>query len=230
MKKVLVVITVISIFMTGCSNGITQEEYDIIAAERIKAIEERDSALSKYNTLLAQYDTLMKENNEFKKIIEPYRDLSDAELLAKTNEAELNAKNKQIELDKIKEQEDAERIKKEKEEKAAREKEEKIGYNTGITYDQLARTPDDYINKKVKFTGEAIQIIEGSYQNQIRLAIDSDYDKIILITYVKSIVTSRVLEDDIITIYGVSDGLISYQSTMGGMITIPSVLVDKIDQ
>lgn len=45
-----------------------------------------------------------------------------------------------------------------------------------------------------------------------------------------SIVPSRVLEHDYITIYGVSVGVISYDSTMGGKITIPGVAVDKIDQ
>lgn len=48
--------------------------------------------------------------------------------------------------------------------------------------------------------------------------------------YDKSIVKQRVLEDDMITIYGVSYGLFTYQSTMVGYITIPAVSVDKIDQ
>lgn len=56
------------------------------------------------------------------------------------------------------------------------------------------------------------------------------YDTILLGGYDSSIVSSRVLEDDEITIYGTSMGLISYQSTMGGTITIPAVRIDKIDQ
>lgn len=39
----------------------------------------------------------------------------------------------------------------------------------------------------------------------------------------------NTIEDDIITIYGTSVGTISYQSTLGGTITIPGVL-EKIDQ
>ena len=50
------------------------------------------------------------------------------------------------------------------------------------------------------------------------------------IEYEQKIVSSRVLENDIITIYGVSYGLFSYESTLGGTITIPCVIVDKIDQ
>lgn len=39
----------------------------------------------------------------------------------------------------------------------------------------------------------------------------------------------RVIEDDYITIYGISSGLITYESTLGASITIPGVLIDKID-
>lgn len=41
------------------------------------------------------------------------------------------------------------------------------------------------------------------------------YDTVLLGEYPSSIVSSRVLEDDHITIYGTSVGTISYKSTMG---------------
>lgn len=113
---------------------------------------------------------------------------------------------------------------------AAKEAEKAKGYETGITYDQLARTPDDYTGKKVKFTGKVVQVIEGDDSINIRLAVNDNYDTILLGEYSKSIVKSRVLEDDHITIYGSSVGTISYESTMGGTITIPGVYIEKIDQ
>ena len=64
----------------------------------------------------------------------------------------------------------------------------------------------------------------------IRLAVNSDYDTVLLGIYESAIVSSRVLEDDIITIYGTSGGVVSYTSTMGGQVSVPSVLIDKIDQ
>lgn len=118
---------------------------------------------------------------------------------------------------------------KEKEAKDA-EEQEKARYNTGITYDQLARTPDDYKGEKVKFKGEVVQIMEGDGEVTMRFAVNGDYDKMILAAYDSSIVSSRVLENDKITIYGISAGLYTYESTMGASITIPSVLIDKIDQ
>ncbi len=45
-----------------------------------------------------------------------------------------------------------------------------------------------------------------------------------------SIVDSRILEDDIITIYGVSVGTVTYTSTLNMQITIPAILIDRIDQ
>lgn len=105
-------------------------------------------------------------------------------------------------------------------------------YDTGITYDDLSRNPDQFEGKKVKFTGTVVQLVEdtSSDEIQIRFAINDDYDQMLLCGYDKSIVSSRVLEDDTITIYGQSVGLISYESTLGGTITIPAVYIDKIDQ
>jgi hypothetical protein len=108
--------------------------------------------------------------------------------------------------------------------------EEAAGYETGITYEQLARTPDEFKGKKVKFYGKVLQVIEGDATVQLRLAANDNYDTVLYLNYDKSIVSSRVLEDDHITIYGVSLGTITYQSTMGGDITIPAVNVEKIDQ
>lgn len=108
--------------------------------------------------------------------------------------------------------------------------EEAKGYETGITYDQLARTPDQFKGKKVKFTGKVIQVLEQDNLVQIRLAVDDNYDTVLLGLYESSIVSSRVLEEDYITIYGISSGTISYESTSGKTITIPGVAIEKIDQ
>ena len=75
-----------------------------------------------------------------------------------------------------------------------------------------------------------VQVINGTSEIQIRLAVNNDYDHILYCSYNPDIVSSRVLEDDKITVYGKSVGLISYKSTMGGTITIPAAVIDKIDQ
>jgi len=124
---------------------------------------------------------------------------------------------------------EAERLASEAAEEAERLAKEKAGYNTGITFDQLARTPDEYELEKVKFTGTVIQVMEGDDVIQIRFAVNDDYDQILFCEYDPSIVTQRVLEDDTITFYGISFGLYTYESTMGASITIPAVVIDKIE-
>jgi hypothetical protein len=97
-------------------------------------------------------------------------------------------------------------------------------YATGITYEQIARTPDDFEGEKMQFTGEAIQVMESSTETQIRLAVDGDYDRIIYVGIDSDDLDGkRILEDDVLTVYGTSMGTLTYESTFGGEITIPSM-------
>ncbi len=185
---------------------------------------------SDYSSLEADYTSLQTEYADYKETMKPYEDMTKAEAEAKT--AEANRKKKEEE-DALKAQQEAEaqaQAQAEAEAAAAKAAEEAKGYETGITYDQLARNPDDYMGKKVKFYGKVVQVIEDDTTIQIRLAVDDNYDTILLGEYSSSIVSSRVLEDDYITIYGMSVGTISYKSTLGGTITIPGVYIDRIDQ
>lgn len=147
--------------------------------------------------------------------------MSDAEPWFKMKDDEKKA----IEAENQRKAEEAKKA----EEQRKKEEEEKKGYDTGITYDQLARTSDDYKYKKVKFEGKVIQVIEDGDEVQIRLAVSGNYDEVVLCSYKKSITPSRVLEDDYITIRGISAGTITYESTMGGKITIPGIAVEKIN-
>ena len=102
-------------------------------------------------------------------------------------------------------------------------------YNTGITYDTLTRTPDEHIGNKVTLSGEIVQVIEGDDASQYRMAVDQDYDKMVLIEVPTDQLSSRILENDLITIYGVSQGTIDYESTIGGTNTVPAITVDKFE-
>lgn len=119
-------------------------------------------------------------------------------------------------------------IEAEKQAAAKAEAELIASYNTGITFEQIARTPDAYKFKKVTFTGKVIQVIEGSGNTQLRIAVNDDYNKVILVDYQSDIIKTRVLDDDFVTIKGVSGGLLTYKSVMGGEITIPMISVDII--
>lgn len=106
-------------------------------------------------------------------------------------------------------------------------------YKTGqckeIAYDKLARNPEQYEMEQIKLSGRVVQLIEGDSDfYELRVAVNDNYDTVIYVTYDHRILESRILEDDYITLYGTSMGTITYESTMGGHITIPSMLAGKI--
>lgn len=105
---------------------------------------------------------------------------------------------------------------------------EAIGYDTGITYEQLARTPDKYEGEKVKFSGKVIQVVESSMDTYLRLAVDGDYKNILYVEYFSEITDKRILEDDYVTIKGQSMGLYTYKSTAGKLVTIPHIYISEI--
>ncbi|MBE6000465.1 MAG: toxin regulator [Sarcina sp.] len=226
------------LIVSSCGgSSITQEDYDAVTAEKSELEGQLKTVQDKLNTTekelagsRSELESLKKEYDEYKESMKPFEEMTEAQAKAEKAKAEKEAAKIEEEKAAKEAAEKEEQERKEAEEKAAREAEEAKGYETGITYDQLARTPDDYISKKIKFYGKVIQVMEGDDSVQIRLAVDGDYDTVLLGSYKKSIVKSRVLEDDYITIYGTSIGLISYDSTMGGKITIPAALIEKIDQ
>ena len=99
----------------------------------------------------------------------------------------------------------------------------------GLDYDSIARKPDDYEGIKFKGSGKVLQVLESDTEVDMRVATSSDgWDDVVYLVYDPSIVDSRILEDDNVTFYGESKGLYSYESTMGGTITIPIFYVQKI--
>jgi hypothetical protein len=198
----------------------------VSSGESTAGQEELNSTKAKLVTIEAQLEAVQQEYDDYKKKMEPYEKLSAAEAEA----AILKAEQEKVAAEAAA----AEIARQEAEEKAAVESarlaEEAKGYETGITYDQIARTPDDYIGKKVKFKGEVVQVIEGNNATQMRLAVNNDYDKMVFIEMPKALTeNNRVLENDEITIYGHSVGLYSYQSTLGGNITVPGIIVDRFE-
>ena len=159
-------------------------------------------------------EKLEKENKELKDKVE------QAKPWFEMKEEERKAEEERLEQ---------ERLAKEKAEQEERERKEKQGYNTGITYNQLARTPEEYKEEKVKFSGKVLQVSEGFGYNVIRLGVNGSYDNVLYLIVFNGTTEERILEDDYITIYGVSEGIHTYTTVMGASVSIPSVSVDKID-
>lgn len=176
---------------------------------------------NKYKKLITEYDTnisnLKRENESLKRENE---NLERQKSAVKDNFSAYQAKMKPYE-------ELQEKEAKEKLEKIKQEEEKKKGYDTGITFENLARNPKNYMYKKVKFKAKVIQVIRGKVE-QYRVAIDNDYKKVILVEYINK-TGSNILENDKILLMGVSDGEITYESTLHAKITIPKVLADSIE-
>lgn len=108
---------------------------------------------------------------------------------------------------------------------------DKSEYYTIYGYDTLARYPDDYKGTKVKLIGEVVQTIEteGNDWVNIRLATDNYGKKVFYCVYHKDMINGRLLEEDEVIVYGVAEGLYTYESVMGQQITIPLIYVDAIE-
>lgn len=232
---------VFSLAACGSGGGVPQSEYDAVVAERDTLKTQADDLLKEKDELQAQYDIMSAELTALKTETADWLTLSETEKATAQAQAESDKIAAEAAAKKAAEEKAAadkkaaeEAEKKRADEEAARLAEEKKGYDTGITYDQIARTPDNYKEKKVKFTGRVVQVIENSDEITLRIATKksygSYYDDIILVYYSPSLITSRILEDDIITIYGVSKGLYTYESTLGGAITVPLIKIDKLEQ
>lgn len=237
MKKKALCIASLCLILSGCSSGISQEQYESVSAiasslesEKDALTIEKESLAAEKKAITNELESLNSEFSSYKESMSQYEGLALAEAEARKIETESKAAQESIAMEESKAAEQQAIQASIEAEEAAKAAEEAMGYETGITYDQLARTPDEFNGKKVKFSGKVIQVIDGTTTTQIRFAANNNYETIILCNYSNSIVSSRILENDKITIYGVSKGLYSYQSTLGATITIPSVSIDRIDQ
>ena len=135
--------------------------------------------------------------------------------------------------------EEEERLAKEKEEEerleqAAIEAEEEWqdkldNARTDVTYDNLMRTPDDYFGEIVKFSGTVIQTTTSEGVVQQRVALNDNYDQVVLIEYPEDLPEVRLLDDDYVTFTGTSFGTITYETVLGATLEIPSIIVERIN-
>jgi len=99
-----------------------------------------------------------------------------------------------------------------------------------VPYDDLFRNNEDHLGKKVRYVGEVVQVQENpctlceepSYT--LRIAVTEGrngfWDDPIWVDYTG---TERFLEDDIVTVWGVVEGLQKYTAVLGNQVTIPQI-------
>lgn len=240
--------TLVSMTLYSCSTAKNDTSKSTVSNGKISS--EQEDFKAKYSELESHYSKVEEDYNSLKvdyskleddynKLKADYSELEEkAGIFLRLTEEEQKTELAKAEAKRIEEEEKekelkAEKKRKEKEKKKKEEAERKAkeakGYETGITYNQLARSPKKYMGEKVKFSGRIVQVIESDAVNQARMSTNGRYDDIILFTYNPNILDVRLLEDDNVTIYGIFIDVESYTTVMGEKVTIPSVLVERID-
>ena len=217
-------VTVPSTDVSKTEDNLTQEEQEQVKQEEQFKLSDSDKELLK-----GSYADFSNEQiSRFEEIEYKYKEL-DEDLKEEIKVEVERLVSERVIVEEAKAEEEA-RIKAEKEEKERIEAEEKAKaekekYNTGITTRDIARDRNGLEGSLVKFSGKIIQVINGKLTTQYRMAVNDDYDQIIFIEIANDKLESNILEDDYITIEGVSVGNITYTTIFGAEQTIPGVEV-----
>lgn len=101
-----------------------------------------------------------------------------------------------------------------------------------LSFKQIARMPYDYLGKHAFFTGKVVQVIENGLNTILRIKLNDEYqrtDDILYVTYRRSdLRDSRILDDDRVTVYGVLDGLETYNTVLNAQASIPRLIAKYI--
>lgn len=97
-----------------------------------------------------------------------------------------------------------------------------------VSYDELMRNNEKYVGKTVYYKGEIVQVQPIGKDNYIlRIAVTNKefyYDDVIWVNYNGP----RVLERDIVDVYGIVIGLKTYTAILNNEITIPEINAKEI--
>lgn len=103
-----------------------------------------------------------------------------------------------------------------------------------VSYIDLSRNPNNYVGQNAVFTGQVVQVQENGNAVTLRINVTKDkygmWDDTCYIDYQrKDSNESRILENDIVTVYGTIKGIKSYTAVLGNQISIPHIVAEYID-
>lgn len=106
------------------------------------------------------------------------------------------------------------------------------------SYEEISRNPSKYEGEKAYFRGEIIQVIEQKVLTSTAYVLRVNVTRgaytwkdTVYVTYYQSSGSDqgRLLEDDIITMYGTLEGTKTYETVLGASVTIPQFSAEYID-
>mgnify|MGYP004616167963 FL=1 len=105
-----------------------------------------------------------------------------------------------------------------------------------VSYEDLARDMDGMSGKYIKVTGQIIQVQDFGDVVQGRISITHEvsdfidyYTDPILFEMPSGLLNQRLLEDDIVTFCGQSEGYVSYTTIAGADTSAPCIYVSSVD-
>lgn len=194
---------------------------ELITDEQLKSIyQERE----KDNTTYESYKIWAFTNEENAKNNDNYE-------IAEVKKENNNIIVTNVAEEKRKAEQEAEEKRKQEEETARKQQEEsefKASCQT-YTFEQMARNPENFKGTNIKVTGEVVQALYGTSGVDLRVNITKEgkyttyYTDTIYVVYYPKAGENKILEGDVITIYGTSQGDYTYISTLGASINLPLV-------
>lgn len=170
--------------------------------------EEYDSLKAKYDDVSERHRELFEENAQLRAQLSEYENQTTEQIVQNDVTEEIEITTEETEMPK-----------------------EEIEYRTDLTYDEISRRPDDYVGEYLEFSGKVIQLIESSDGVELRIATaQNGYDDVFYVAYDASISEERILEDDKVVFRGQYAGIMQYESTLGGTISVPSMWVLEIER
>lgn len=103
---------------------------------------------------------------------------------------------------------------------------------SALTYEQVARDSDAYKGEKATFTGEVIQVMQEGDTYTLRVNVTPTsygYKDAILVLYTAKAGDQRILEDDVVTLYGAMAGMYTYETVMGAELTVPLMSAQYVE-
>lgn len=99
------------------------------------------------------------------------------------------------------------------------------GRAIAVTYDDLARDTERYIDRNVVVHGRVVQVIEGVSGRAVVLLVAVD-DGDLVLAHHNGV---RVLRNDDVAVYAIVKGRTTYTTVLGARITVPELTVTLID-
>ena len=103
------------------------------------------------------------------------------------------------------------------------------------SYEEIARNPNAFVGELAQFQGEVIQVMyHNGSECSLRVNITENkygyWSDTIYVDYtVQSQNEPRILEGDIVALYGALNGMYTYESVIGATVTLPHILAEYVD-